>query len=450
MILKEKLKNLSQSDSVLILGYGITGEALAEFCDQKKWNYYIWEDKKTVSRSSVYFQGQISSLQNKNIRFIFHSPGVSLKHPAADWAHAEAVPILSETELASYDLQGELIGVTGTNGKSTTVTLLAELLKNTGISVSLKGNIGKPLITAVGEPPKSFYVVEESSYQLELTQSLHHKFGICLNITEDHLDWHGNFQNYARAKAKIFANSTRDDVFVYNADDPECERLSQKSPAKNFAFSLVKELPEGGFLKENNLVLRFENKEFLFDTKEIALKGLQNFENVLAALIVALKIQSDEKTLASYRHTLKHFSGLPHRMQKFHTHDGIEFYDDSKGTNVQATAMALSSFSKNVILIAGGLDKGGDYGVLKGLIKAKVKTLILLGQAKDKLFEIFQGQTKVLRVQDMAEAVQEIFPRTQNGDIVLLSPACASFDQYKNYAERGDHFQRLVLEKYDR
>ena len=287
MILKEKLQKLSTDDTVLILGYGITGQALAEFCDQKKWKYYVWEDKTTVSRPSSYFQGQISNvgatgrsplhkgenispLHGKNIRFVFHSPGVSLKHPVAHWARAEAVPILSETELASYDLQGELIGVTGTNGKSTTVTLLAELLKNTGIGVSLKGNIGKPLITAVSEPPKSFYVVEESSYQLELTQSLHHRFSICLNITEDHTDWHDHFQNYARAKSKIFANSTKKDVFVYNADDPECERLSRRSRAKNLAFSLVKELSEGGFLRGEDLVLRLENKEFLFDTKEIA------------------------------------------------------------------------------------------------------------------------------------------------------------------------------------
>ena len=328
------------------------------------------------------------------------------------------------------------------------MTLLAELLKNTGIGVSLKGNIGKPLITAVSEPPKSFYVVEESSYQLELTQSLHHRFSICLNITEDHTDWHDHFQNYARAKSKIFANSTKKDVFVYNADDPECERLSRRSRAKNLAFSLVKELSEGGFLRGEDLVLRLENKEFLFDTKEIALKGLQNFENILAALIVVLKIQSGEKAVESYCKTLKNFSGLPHRMQKFYAHNGIEFYDDSKGTNVQATAMALTSFAKNVILIAGGLDKGGDYGVLKGLIKAKVKMLILLGQAKDKLFEIFKDQTEVVRVQNMGEAVGIALATAQSGDVVLLSPACASFDQYKNYAERGDHFQRLVLEKF--
>lgn len=449
---KQILENLSSNEAVLILGYGVTGKALADFCDKKKWSYHIVEDFAKVTRESnnflaVWSQNHLpQSLENLKVRMIFHSPGVSLNHPIAVMAQKERIPILSELELASFYIQGKLIGVTGTNGKSTTVKLLYELLKNAGVEVSLKGNIGEPLITAVGEPPKLYHVVEESSFQLEIIKNLSHSYSICLNVSDDHFDRHQNLATYVEAKSKLIANATAEDFFIYNLDNPYCAKMVTRSKAKNIPFSLTEPPKEGGGVSANNLVIRLCHKEYKFSLSQCALKGLHNAENSLAALIVTLLIDESETALASYRKTLQNFKSLPHRLEKIFSENGVDYYDDSKGTNVDAVVMALASFEKNIILIAGGVDKHGDYSPLKGLVHHKVKKLILLGEAKTQMFSILKDQTHTVLVEDMKEAVAAAKKSAEPGDVVLLSPACASFDQYKNYAERGFDFQRWVKE----
>lgn len=454
---KKHKQQLPQKDSlVLIVGYGVTGQALADFCDQKGIFYFIYDDVLNVSRSTKHFLGQATLSDNElttpqkstgHIQKFFcvlPSPGVSEKHPVALWSQKNNIPLLSELDVAANFLQGELIGVTGTNGKSTTVKLIDSLLKNAGFETALKGNFGSPLITAVSETPKDFYVIEESSFQLEQIQTLKHRYGVCLNISEDHFDRYDSLQDYARAKARIFENSEPGDYFIYNYDDPYCVRMAKSAPCYTLPFSLVQEFKEGAFVRGQNLVLRFNDQEMIFDLDSCALKGLHNQENMLAALLVALLIKNDPATRESYQKTLETFVGLPHRLQRVCQYKNIDFYDDSKATNAGAVIMSLASFEKNVILIAGGKDKGCDFSSLKSLIKGKVKDLILLGEAKERMKSILASETQTHLVDDMGSAVLLSIQLAQAGDTVLLSPACSSFDQYKNYKERGEDFQQQI------
>lgn len=455
--MNQMLIQLNQGRSTLILGYGVTGKALADFCDRQGWNYFIAEDGLKIDRQARSFLGQWSqnpdfltvtpsTLKDKKICCLFHSPGVSLSHALARQAQKESIPILSELDLASHFIKGELIAVTGTNGKSTTVKLLYSLLCGAGLSTSLKGNYGAPLITAAGEPPPLFHVIEESSYQLEIIHDIHHRFAVCLNVTDDHFDRHKDISDYAQAKSMIIKNSTAADFFIYNHDDPWCRRLAEKSRAKNLPYSLVQKFGEGGLLKGNQMILKTCGQEFVFDSGACALSGMHNLENMLAALLVVLNVKNDGAAVESYKKTLGEFSALPHRMEKFLEKNGIIFIDDSKGTNVGATVMALASLEHNVILIAGGVDKGGDYSPLKGLLRAKVKKLILLGEARQKMQAILKNDAETTVVANMREAVTLTKQHARTGDTVLLSPACSSFDQYKNYHERGQDFQKCVRE----
>lgn len=439
----------------LILGHGVTGRSLARFFAKKRWSYCVVEDNNIVTENDGAFTCQVHvendeifsstrKILSSEIKAVFPSPGVSSEHPVVCWSLKHKIPMVSELDLAFYYLTGELIGVTGTNGKSTTVKLIEALLQNAGHAVSLNGNIGSPLIDAVGETPRAFYVVEESSYQLEQITNLHHRYAVCLNVTDDHFDRYPDINAYARAKARIAEYSRPEDFFFYNHDDSACIRMTFGTAAKKIPFSLVHEFDEGAFAGKTDMVIRLQGKEFRFAVAEAALKGLHNLENMLASLLVVLTIASDAKSVASYRKTLATFIGLHHRVEKIHTENGVSYYDDSKGTNVGSVVMALAGFEKDVILIAGGKDKLGDYAPLKGLVKAKVKKLILLGEAKHKMAKVFQNDADLSLVENMKDAVVLAKKTAKPGDTVLLSPACSSFDQYKNYHERGLDFQKWV------
>lgn len=444
------IMNANQDDAFLIVGLGVTGQALAAFLESKGKNYLICDDGATNEFTGKFFRGFLKSttdsLQKKHIRAVFPSPGVALTHAVIQQARQEQIPVVGELELASFFLKADFIAVTGTNGKSTTVRLISALLEGAGINNGLKGNIGAPLISAVNEPPKPFYVIEESSYQLELIGSLRHKISVCLNVTDDHFDRYSGIEDYALAKANIFKNSKAADVFIFNYDDAHCLRMSHKSSARNIPFSLVHEFKEGAFVRGDNMVVRLDSREFQFDLKNSSLKGLHNIEDMLAALTSVVLVQSDESAVESYKKTLVDFEGLPHRLQKVLEHNGVEYYDDSKGTNVGAVVMALASFPGNVILLAGGRDKEGDYAPLRGLVRGKVKKLILFGEAKNKMAQVLAGTTSIEAVENMKQAVGVAQKVATPGDVVLLSPACSSFDQYKNYAERGDDFKKCVME----
>ncbi len=435
--------------NIIILGYGVTGKALMTFCETQKISYWIWEDTQSIAGTGPHYLGQLTTngLSDdlaKTIFAILPSPGAPQAHPLNQWGKKMDLNILSDIEWAASFLNGELIGVTGTNGKSTTVKLIDQLLKDVGKSCGLFGNYGRPLVEACSEPHISYAIVEESSYQLELIENLRHKISVCLNVTEDHLDRYGNMTNYRQAKERIFKNSTPDDFFIYNFDNYGCLQMAKNSPATNIPFSLVHEFTTGGFLKNNNLVIRLQGKEFTFATQNCSLKGWHNMENMLAALITCLQIDHSTQAVASYQKTLATFRGLPHRVEWVHSENGITFYDDSKATNVHSVAMALTCFDENVILIAGGRDKGGNYSPLDGLVKEKVKHMLLIGEAQDLLFEHFAKLVQTEKVDTLQNAMVRAKRLAKTGDVILLSPACSSFDQFQNYHDRGLKFQNLA------
>ncbi len=439
----------------IVLGLGITGCALIDFLIEQKVEVVAFDEeeeekfKKVTDKYSKEYSKQKINFFFKNFpkkvfedcQGVFVSPGVPLTRSWIQEAKTKKIPIIGELELASRYLQQGVVAVTGTNGKSTTVTLLDSILKEGGLKSGLKGNIGSPLITALAEPPKDIYVVEVSSYQLETIESFHPKISVLLNITEDHLERYKDCDDYARAKARIFMNQTANDTFIYNADDPYCLRMSKASPARPIPFSLVNSFVEGGFVDSEEMVMRIGEREDRYSLAECSLKGLHNQENMLAAILSAMILGVKKDSIAK---ALANFKSLSHRMELAGVYEGISFYDDSKGTNVGAVVMSLASFEKGVILILGGRDKGGDYSPLKSLISGKVKALIVLGEAKLKILEKLEGLCPTYSVENIKEAVEKSFEMGSAEDVVLLSPACSSFDQYKNYAERGRDFQKWV------
>lgn len=441
----------------LIVGFGQTGRAVAEFFQSHKIPFDVYDDKtqdlKGFDESVHLFQepSQIHlELEVKKWHFVFISPGVSQKHPVIRALKGAQIPIYGDVELASWFLQAEFIAVTGTNGKSTTVRLIHDLLNDVGIQNQLKGNIGSPLITAVEDPPSPYLVIEESSFQLEWIGSVRHKISVCLNVTHDHMDRYDSFEDYAKAKSLIFKNSTQQDFFIYNADDPACAKMAKDCLAQTVPFSLVNHFEDNGaFVDHNDMVFRLDGKEYRFDLTDCALVGLHNQENMLASLLCCLLIQNDAHAILSYRKTLQHFHGLAHRLQNFLTVSNIQFFDDSKATNVGSVVMALASFENNVILLLGGHDKDMDFEPLKAMADHKVKHLICFGAAKEKLKSVFSEHASVKIFETLKEASVAAVDLAEEGDTVLLSPGCASFDEFQNYAERGDYFQAWVKEAVD-
>lgn len=436
---------------VCVGGLGVTGDSLIQYCTDHKIPCFAFDDasEEGFKRAKDRFQG-------RDVEFFFKvfpewlfertqefllSPGVPLTRPWVQEALKRKIPVTGELEFASRFLVGGVLAVTGTNGKTTTVSLIYTILKEGGVNSSLKGNIGSPLITAVAEPPRDVYVVEVSSYQLETIRSFHPKISVLLNMTQDHLDRYASMEDYIRAKGRIFENQTSQDFFIYNADDTACLRLARTCPARTLAFSLVNQVEEGAYIDGESFVISQGGSQMRYPKSLCRLEGLHNQENVLAATLACTVLGMSPDAI---RKALPRFSAPPHRLQNLGLRRQMTFYDDSKGTNVGAVIMALASFDGNVILIMGGRDKGSDYTVLKSLVQSKVKTLILMGEAREKIYSQLRVKVPVTVVADMKEAVAKVFEVGQPGDTVLLSPGCSSFDQYKNYEERGTDFKRWV------
>lgn len=443
-------------NSYLIIGLGKTGQALIEFLLERGESCIAFEELSEENYQlclkkfhppvglnphlKLFFKELPFSVFNE-VKEVLTSPGVPLTRSWVGQANHRGIPVISELEFAFRFLQGSLLAVTGTNGKSTTVSLCYEILKEGGMTVSLKGNIGDPLIHAVREPPRDYYVVEVSSYQLETIKTFHPKISVFLNLTEDHLDRYSNMEEYGKAKARIFMNQTPSDFFIYNADDPYCVRFAREAKAKTLPFSLVNHLDEGGFIDKDDMVIRSQKKETRYSLKEASLQGMHQQENMLATLLACHAIGISPSVISG---VLKKFRGLPHRMELVGKYGGISFYDDSKATNVGSVIMSLASFEKNIILILGGRDKKGDYAPLQSLIEAKVKEVILIGEAALKIKDRLGNIKPMVFLPSMKEALEHCRQRASPGDTVLLSPACSSFDQYKNYEERGKDFRKWV------
>ena len=371
--------------------------------------------------------------------FIVLSPGVPADLDVLAAPRIAGIPVIGDLELASWFLLGEVIGITGSNGKTTTTALTGHILRESGIAVQVGGNIGTPPAAMVNTSRAGQWnVLELSSFQLETTDSFRAHIGAALNVTPDHLDRHHTMDRYAEAKSRLFANQRGGDFAVLNADDALCRRYAELTKGEAVWFSSTHEASPGAFLRNGEIIL---NGAPLIAAAEIPLRGLHNVENTMAAAAIANLAGA---THAQIRSAVMTFPGVEHRLEFVRDRNGIAWYNDSKATNVDATLKAIAAFEGGLWVILGGKDKDSDYSELAGPLRAKARGVLLIGDAAAKIEEQLQGVVPLLRCGTLAAAVKEADARARPGDTILLAPACASFDQFENFEDRGRAFKRLV------
>jgi len=441
---------------VLVVGLARTGVALCRFLAAKGARVTVTdqappqaleEARREIAGLGV-AEALGTALKKKPVwrgsDLIILSPGVP---PELEWlkaARKAGVPVWGELELTGHFIEKPLIAVSGTNGKTTTITLVGEFLKASGRKPLVGGNIGTPAISLLSRQRQAdCLVLEVSSFQLDTAPSFHPQAAALLNITPDHLDRYPSLAAYATSKANLFRSQHGGDLKVLNADDAALAELDT-GPGRVYHFSTSRPLTRGAWLANGSLHLRLAgaDKE-RFPLAGIRLSGRHNLENVMASLLLSLDAGASPEAC---RRVLASFRGLPHRLEFVAEVERVEFYDDSKGTNVGAVAVSLGHFSKPVILIAGGRDKDSDFRLLSPLIKERVKALVLLGETRKRLAQTWKDLAPICLVNSMAEAVRRAYDLARPGEVVLLSPACASFDMFKDYAHRGETFQKLVQE----
>ncbi len=379
---------------------------------------------------------------------VMKSPGISEKNELVKQIRAKGIPVISEIELA-YRFKGnsKIVAITGSNGKSTTTALTYHICKTAGMDCAMVGNIGISFAKQVAVDPKALYVVEVSSFQLDDIKDFRAEISVLLNITEDHLDRYDyRFENYINSKFRIIENQTDQDYFIYCEDD---EVIMQQLPlltihTNPLPFSMKHEVKKGGYIKGDQMMLRIQEERVSMSIYDFALKGKHNNYNTMAAGIAAATLGIRKEKI---REAVKNFHSLEHRMEFIAMVRGVEFINDSKATNVNSTWYALESMNKPVVLVLGGTDKGNDYSLIIELVKEKVKAIVCMGLDNKKIIEAFKDIVPVIIETDAAKkAVNASFKLATKGDVVLLSPACASFDLFKNYEDRGTQFKNAVKE----
>lgn len=438
----------------LVVGLGRSGVASAFFLQDRG-------AKVTVSdsKSEAQLQNEIAALLDRGISIetghhgertfrdqdlIVVSPGVPADQPQLQHARSLGIPVIGEVELAFRFVQGRVLAITGSNGKTTTTTLLGEILAKSGKKTLVGGNIGTPVISLVGQSSAESYVVLEiSSFQLETIQQFRPWIAAILNITPDHLDRHRTFQAYVDAKARIFENQQAGDFAVLNADDATSVELNGKVKGVLCWFSRKRAVDCGAHLAGDQILFRRDGQEqAVLARHEIQLKGAHNLENVLAAVTMSMLAGCAAEDV---RRGILEFRAVEHRLELVASVNGVAFYNDSKATNVDATVKALESFPGRIHIILGGKDKGSDYTVLNSLLRERARAAYLIGAAADKIAAQIQGSTRLVRSGTLERAVRQAFEAANSGDIIMLAPACASFDQFENYEHRGRVFKELVF-----
>ena len=376
------------------------------------------------------------------------SPGVPLNTPELAQVRSFGLPVIGELELAARFLKGRMLAVTGSNGKTTTTALLGEILKEAGIPTLVGGNIGVPVVGLIDQSTdETWSVLEVSSFQLESTDQFHPSIAVILNITPDHLDRHGSFENYARAKERIFAAQDDHDSVVLNADNARAAEAASRSAAKVYWFSVEHPVEQGAWLEQGVVVYRpapDATTERVMPLSGIPLKGAHNVENVLAAVVAARLAGAPAEAI---RRAVESFQAVEHRLEFVATVNGVEFYNDSKATNVDATAKAIAAFDSGIHLILGGKDKGSDYTQLTQLLRARVRAVYTIGSAAAKIESQLRGIVSIQSCETLDNAVSAAVSAARPGEVVLLAPACSSFDQFENYEHRGRVFKELVGER---
>jgi len=436
--------------SALVIGMGESGKEAAILLKERGANVVLGEIKndceiekkaKKLRKKGIQVvlgPHPLSLLKDKEIVVV--SPGVPLEIPLIREARQKGIPVIGELELAYRYLRNQtVIAITGTNGKSTTVMLVAEILSRAGFKVKVAGNIGIPL-SQVAREPSPIIVVEVSSFQLESVEQFSPHIFSLLNITPDHLDRHCSFNRYIEVKSNLLRKLKVNDFAILNKDDEIIYPLAKKTKAKVIFFSEREKLRKGVFLEGNEIVANIEDK-FTISTDNLPLTHFHSWENVLCSVAISSVCKVKEEAI---RQALFNFKGLAHRQEQVGEIKGVNFVDDSKATNVGAVLKCLDLFEKPIILIMGGRDKGGDFSKLRTKIKKKVKLIILFGETKGKIKGQLSGVENLMEVDSIKEAVRVGFKMAKKGDSVLLSPGCSSFDQFKNYRERGNVFKEEV------
>ena len=431
------------------MGLGRTGRDSARFLAQQGARVLVSDFRSAAElRSEInelsdlaieYQLGEAHADDLAGVDYVIPSPGVARENILLQKASAWRIPILSEIELAYRFSCAPIIAITGTNGKSTTTTLVGEILRAAGKKVFIGGNLGVPFISAVSNE-WDWIVLEISSFQLEWVQQFRPQVAVLLNLSEDHLDRYPSFAEYCAAKERIFAAQTSSDTAILNRDDARVWEMRKRLNSRVLSFGFA-EVDTGVFVAGDEVVWRDGGAEERFLVGEVKLHGIHNLENMMAAVAATKSIGIARDVIQD---TLNGFPGLEHRLELVREKDGVAYYNDSKGTNVGAAVKSLESFSGPVILLAGGVDKGGSYAPLQRQIEKKVRRLVLFGAAKEIIARALGGLTATVLVEDLPAAVADAAAHSRAGDVVLLSPACSSFDQFKNYAERGRAFKALV------
>ena len=447
---------MSQKPYIAILGAGESGVGAA--CLAKKQGYEVFVSdfgtiapayKEELTALAIAFEeNQHSEEKILAASEVIKSPGIPDKASIIIKLAEKQIPILSEIEFAARYTTAKLIAITGSNGKSTTTMLTYHILKNAGVNVGLGGNIGQSFARQVANQEVDYYVLEISSFMLDNMYDFKADIAVLLNITPDHLDrYEYKMENYVNSKFRIIQNQTESDVFVYCADDPETLRgLDRMQPrAKTYPFSLEKIQEPGAYLQENRIKINLQQaKQTPFDMlmTDLALQGKHNLYNSMASGIVAKVLDLRNETI---RESMGNFTNMEHRLEHVARISGINFINDSKATNVNSTWYALESMPSDVVLILGGVDKGNNYHMLKDLVKAKVKAIVCLGKDNSRIHDAFENDVEVIvNTFSASEAAKVAYHLAKKGDTVLLSPACASFDLFKNYEDRGNQFKKAV------
>ena len=441
-----------EGKEVLVVGLGRSGRGAMHLCTRLGAHVtatdrrdaddlgVVVEEARSLGASLVLGEHQERDFLSSDL--IVLSPGVPLDQPHVALALSAGVQVVGELELAASLLACPLVGITGTNGKSTTTTFTGDLLASVGEHVFVGGNLGNPVSEGVLEGQYDAAVLEVSSFQLETAPAFHPRVAAMLNCTEDHLDRYPTFDDYRRAKERILCNLVSDDAVVFNAADPLVVEMVRDLPARKLAFSVTDHGLTGAFVDGETIRFRLPGGEQTLNRSGFPVPGMHNVENLMAAVLCVHALGVEPNTLAS---ALPRLRGLPHRMEWVRSLDGVDWYNDSKATNVASAAKTLEGQARPAVILLGGKDKGGDYGSLIQVMRHHARAAVVYGQAADLIVAALEaGGLPYQRVETLDEAVDVARNRAQAGDAVLLSPACSSYDQFRDYEQRGDTFRQLV------
>ncbi|GEP49490.1 UDP-N-acetylmuramoylalanine--D-glutamate ligase [Flavobacterium noncentrifugens] len=438
---------------LVILGGGESGVGTAILGKKKGYDVFVSDFgkikdnyKEVLTINGIKWEEETHTEKKiLNADVVMKSPGIPEKSPIVKKLVEAKIPVISEIEFAAPFTDATTIGITGSNGKTTTTMLTYHLLKSAGLNVGLGGNIGKSFAWQVAEDKYDVYVLELSSFQLDGIINYKPHIAILLNISPDHLDrYEYKYEKYINSKFRITMNQTKEDYFIYDADDEAIAAWmkNNKIKARTIPFSLTKTFENGAFIKQNKMEININEEEFIMETESIALEGKHNLKNAMAATSVAKLMQIRKATI---RESLSNFQGVEHRLEKVLKIQNVQYINDSKATNVNATFFALDSMNTPTVWIVGGVDKGNDYSELMALVREKVKAIVCLGVDNKKIIDAFGNVVDVMiEVDNMNDAVKMSQRLAEKGDTVLLSPACASFDLFENYEDRGRQFKQAV------